>query len=282
MLPKFSLHKIDNEKSFSFNPHEYSRFKYGDDKVAERYGEELASAFIIEILQNYDLKNIQMVVISSPYSFIPTATFAMKNYFVNFLNRWLVQQKYLPVQESKIHRTVTYKEDYGNLTKDERFDLIKNEEFQIEKTFLENKLILFLDDIRITGSHEKMIQSTLEKFNIQNDYCLLYFAELINDNISPKIENYFNNFCIKSLKDLINIIKSERFVFNTRFVKFVLNANENECKSFLLIQDTNFLNKFYDLCIGNNYHSIEAYKNNFEYLEKLIYQKVNKKIQYGN
>jgi hypothetical protein len=282
MLHKFSLHKIDNEKSFTFKPYEYSRFKYGDDLVAEKFGEDLASAFIVEILQSYNLEKIQMVVISSPYSFIPTATFAMKNYFVKFLNRWLVQQKYLPVQESKIHREVTYKEDYGNLTKEERITLIKNDKFQIEKAFLENKLIIFLDDIRITGSHEKMIQTTLEKFKIENDYCLLYFAELINDNISPKIENYFNNYCVKSLNDLLKIINSERFVFNTRFIKFILNANENECKSFLLIQDTNFLNKFYDLSIGNNYHSIEAYKNNFEYLEKLIYQKVNKKIQYGN
>lgn len=119
MLHKFSLHKIDNEKSFTFKPYEYSRFKYGDDLVAEKFGEDLASAFIVEILQSYNLGKIQMVVISSPYSFIPTATFAMKNYFVKFLNRWLVQQKYLPVQESKIHREVTYKEDYGNLTKEE-------------------------------------------------------------------------------------------------------------------------------------------------------------------
>ena len=139
MLRKFSLHKIDNEKSFTFNPYEYSRFKYGDDLVAEKYGEDLASAFIQDVLMAQNLENIQLVVITSPYSFIPTATFAMKNHFVKFLNRWLIQQKYLPVQESKIHREVTYKEDYGNMTKEERIALIKDDKFQIEKNFLENK-----------------------------------------------------------------------------------------------------------------------------------------------
>ncbi len=61
MQHKFSLHKIDNEKSFTFEPYEYSLFKYGDDQVAEKFGETLASAFVLEILQSYNLENIQMV-----------------------------------------------------------------------------------------------------------------------------------------------------------------------------------------------------------------------------
>ena len=175
MQHKFSLHKVDNEEYFSFDPSEYSRFKYGDDLIAEKYGNELANSFISKIMKTLPFFGKQFVVISSPYSFIPTATYALKTHFVNNFNRWLISNNYPPVEESKIHRTVTYKEDYGSLNHDERINLIQNDKFHIDKTFLKDKILLFLDDIRITGSHERMIVTTLNKFEIENDFYLLYF-----------------------------------------------------------------------------------------------------------
>lgn len=282
MQHKFSLHKVDNEEYFSFDPSEYSRFKYGDDLIAEKYGNELANSFISKIMKTLPFFGKQFVVISSPYSFIPTATYALKTHFVNNFNRWLISNNYPPVEESKIHRTVTYKEDYGSLNHDERINLIQNDKFHIDKTFLKDKILLFLDDIRITGSHERMIVTTLNKFEIENDFYLLYFAELTNFQIHPKIENVFNNYYVKAIRDLGNIIKSGRFKFNTRFVKFILNSDLKESGSFLLAQDEIFLNKLYDLSIGNNYHTIEEYKINLKFIETLVIPKLNKKLEYGN
>ena len=262
MIPyTYSLHKIDNTVSFGFDPNDYSRFKFGDNLVAQSFGKDLADGFIKHYLANHLITD-QIVVISSPYSFIPTATFAMKNYFVSQLNRWLVENGGLQVQETKVHRTVTYKEDYGELSAAERLSLIGNDSFHIDKDFLTGKTLLFLDDIRITGSHERMILKMAKAYGLSNEIHMLYFAELINKNIHPNVENFLNYHEIKSIFDLETIIDSGNFCFNTRIVKYILNADADSFTIFLERRTSDFINQLYDLSLGNGYHTIEAYSTN--------------------
>ncbi|WP_158799584.1 phosphoribosyltransferase family protein [Pedobacter sp. L105] len=277
-LPKsYALHQIHHPEVFGFDPNAYSRFKFGDDLVAKAFGEQLANGFITDYLQDNLITN-QIVVISSPYSFIPTATFAMKNYFIYQLNHWLVENGGLVVQEAKVHRTVTYKEDYGALSAQERMKLIGNDSFQIDKQFLEDKTLLFLDDIRITGSHERMILKMAEEYKLTNDIHLLYFAELANMDIHPNVENVLNYHYVKSIFDLEDIIKAGSFCFNTRIVKYILNSDSGSFSIFIKNQTEYFINMLYNLALGNGYHTIAAYAANLEDIRKHIIKKKYKLI----
>jgi len=281
MKHHYSLHNIDQAHALGFSPDDYSRFKFGDNDVAKAFGHDLAKGFI----QNYHaqlLMEPQIVVVSSPYSFIPTATFALKNYFVSTLNRWLVTQQLPVVQETKIHRDITYKEDYGSLSAEERMKLIGNDHFHIDKHFLTNKTIVFLDDIKITGSHERMILRMAKEYQLDNDLYMLYFAELTNKTIHPKFENFLNYHCIQSIGDLEDIITSGNFVFNTRVVKFILNYEPLACAAFLKKQSADFINQLYDLALGNGYHTIEAYEQNLQYIQNHLFSNRHKQFQYGN
>jgi hypothetical protein len=273
----YALHQIHDQAVFGFDPNAYSRFKFGDDQVAKEFGRELADGFIANYLQ-HNFIHQQIVVISSPYSFIPTATFAMKNYFIHQLNRWLVEHGGLVVQEAKVHRTITYKEDYGALSAEERMNLIGNDTFHVDKHFLEHKTLLFLDDIRITGSHERMILKMLDAYEMKNDIHLLYFAELANMDIHPNVENVLNYHQVKSVFDLEPIIKSGAFCFNTRIVKYILNTDFNSFSIFILNQTEDFVNMLYNLALGNGYHTIEAYSTNLNYIKNRIYTKNYKLI----
>ncbi|WP_432712231.1 phosphoribosyltransferase family protein [Pedobacter sp.] len=273
MIPyTYSLHKISDAADFGFDAHDYSRFKFGDDAVAKSFGKALAEGFIRDVLEVNDL-NEQIVVISSPYCFIPTATYAMKTFFVYHLNHWLAEHNKLVVQEAKVHRTITYKEDYGELSADERLKLIGNDSFHIDKDFLKDKVLFFLDDIKITGSHEKMILKMVKEYGLKNDIFMLYFAELVNNDIHPKIENHLNYFKVKSIFDLNEIIKSGSFTFNTRIVKYILNCDFNSFNIFLEQQTEQFIYSLYHLAIGNSYHDIESYEQNFTHLKKYLHTK---------
>jgi hypothetical protein len=276
MAYTFSLHKITHELDFGFSPADYSRFKFGDTYVAEQFGKHLAHEFIGQLLQ-YKYIDKPIVVISSPYSFIPTATYAMKNEFVFTLNRWLVENEMQVVQEAKVQRSITYKEDYGELNAQQRFDLIKNDTFYIDKDFLKDKILFFLDDIRITGTHELMINNMLKKYELSNEIYLIYFAELINKNIHPNIENYLNYYVVKSLFDLNSIIKSNTFAINTRLVKYILNSDSIVFNLFIQDQTSRFINLLYDMAIGNGYHAIEAYAENLNHIKTLLnkYHKIS-------
>jgi len=270
MIPfTYALHKIDNTDNFGFDPDAYSRFKFGDDLVAKSFGRDLADGFIRYYLADNSITD-QIVVISSPYSFIPTATFAMKNYFVSQLNRWLIENNGLPVQETKVHRTVTYKEDYGELSAEERLSLIGNDSFHIDKDFLEGKTLLFLDDIKITGSHERMILKMAKTYGLKNEIHMLYFGELINRNIHPSVENFLNYHKVKSIFDLETIINSGHFCFNTRIVKYILNTEHQAFSLFIQRMNTDFIHQLYDLALGNSYHLMEAYSENLNWIKTYI------------
>ena len=263
MQQTYSLHKIQNTDNFGFSPAKYSKFKYGDDSIAKEFGNALAEGFIENYLSVNPIIE-QMVVISSPYAFIPTATFGMKNYFVFRLNRWLAEHNLPVVQETKVTRSITYKEDYGELDEAQRLSLIGNDTFQIDREFLRDNVLIFLDDIRITGSHERMITKMLKEYNVENETHLLYFAELINRNIHPNIENFLNYYYVKSIFDLEGIIKNERFSINTRIVKFILSSEPNSFKIFIQNHSDSFLELLYNMAIGNSYHTIEAYQENLK------------------
>jgi len=278
----YSLHKISSDDQFGFLPDEYSRFKFGDDAIAGKFGAALADGFINEHFRD-TLPDKQLVVIPSPYSFIPTATFAMKNYFVYQLNRWLAAKGLPVIQETKVHRTITYKEDYGELDAAQRMKLIGNDSFHIDKAFLEGKTLLFLDDIRITGSHERMIMKMVAEYGLTNDIYMLYFGELINKDIHPNIENFLNYHCVKSVFDLEPIIKSGHFFINTRIVKYILNFEATSCHVFLGNQTSAFINQLYDMALGNGYHTIEAYAGNLSFIKNhLLTTNNHKQLQHGN
>ena len=266
MIRSFSLHKIADGVNFGFDPSHYSRFKFGDGSIAQKFGHDLAEAFIEQVLQCQD-NSQQIVVLSSPYAFIPTATFTMKNQFVFSLNRWLAANGFGVVQEAKVQRTVTYKEDYGALNAEQRLNLIKNDSFRIDRDFLRGKTLFFLDDIRITGSHEMMITRMLKECDLTNETHLIYFAELVNPNIHPNIENYLNYYFVKSIFDLNYIVKNHDFAVNTRVVKYILNSEPAVFNLFIENQTETFIHLLYDMAIGNGYHGIDAYQKNLNELK---------------
>ncbi|TDX00607.1 phosphoribosyltransferase family protein [Dinghuibacter silviterrae] len=275
MSTSYALHKIKNEHHFGFDPDDYSRFKFGDEVVARAFGFDLAEGFIRA--HGASLKG-QVVVVPSPYSFIPTATFAMKNYFVFRLNRYLADRGLPVVQETKVHRTVTYKEDYGGLSADERIALIGNDAFHIDRAFLEGKTVLFLDDIRITGGHERMILKMVREYGLQEPLFLLYFAELVNPDIPPTIENFLNYHAIRSIFDLDALIRGGSFVLNTRAAKYILHYDFEAFRIFVEGQTDAFLEYLYDMAIGNGYHTMDAYRRNLDFIRA----NVQNKIRYGD
>jgi len=277
----YSLHKIHSHHGFSFSAEEYSRFKFGDERVAMQFGAQLAEGFIREHLSGAPVTQ-QLVVISSPYSFIPTATFAMKNYFVFYLNRWLADNALPVVQETKVHRTITYREDYGDLDADQRIRLISNDSFHIDRQFLQNKTLIFLDDIRITGSHERMILNMVKNYELDNRIMMVYYAELVNRDIHPNIENFLNYAYVKSIFYLNDIIKSGQFFINTRIVKYILNYEFAGFKVFMQDQSDQFVDLLYNMAIGNGYHTIEAYAQNLGYIKNYLISNPHKIIRHGN
>jgi hypothetical protein len=268
-IEKFSAFQVSDPKIFDFPAEKYSKFKFGASNIAREFGYTLADHFINRLFK-FSYRGKPIVVLPSAYSHIPTASYFMTIHFIDKLNQFLYENGYSPVETGKISRSVTYREDYGEMNADERYNLIKGDKFHIDEALLENKILIFLDDIKITGTHERIIIKMLDDYNIQNHCYMLYYAELTDPAISPKIENYLNHFYVKEISDLHYITNQSDFEFNTRIVKYILNSNPEACLRFLQNQSQSFINKLYYNALGNEYYKFKEYMVNLLAIEELV------------
>lgn len=283
---RLSAYKITDFETLPFSAKQYSIFKFGSKSVAHQFGKQLFNRFKDHLFATYGAvlrdKVPQIVVCSAPYNHIPTATGAMKDYFVKYLNEYLATMGAPVVQETKVHRNTTYREDYGSMSKEQRLALIGGDTFHMDLKFMCNKLVLFLDDVRITGSHEEVMirtaninlsSDTEDRFEQLDQWCkpmFLYFAELDNPDCCPTIENDLNFASIKNVFDIFERIKDDDFLFNTRVVKYILNSPELDAITFLQWQTKGFLDTLYHLAIGNSYHLVPEYQANLEHVKNLL------------
>lgn len=68
-----------------------------------------------------------------------------------------------------VHRKVSYINDYGFLSKEDRKALIDGDTFSINRDFWGNKTLIFIDDVNITGTHEEKLIEILDKEGVEND-----------------------------------------------------------------------------------------------------------------
>lgn len=268
---RYSLHKVNKEDSQSFSPSDYSKFKYGDKLTAKQFGTDLFYGFV-KVYGDYLLKSKKdILIIPSPYLSIPTASSYLSWYFKKELDLFLFKNNKQASIESKIYRKQTYTVDYGNLSFKERKKLISNDTYYIDSEFLKNKVCLFLDDIKITGSHEETIKEILINSYVKGEHIYIYFAELINRKINPKIENFFNYSYVKDDQKLINFICEHEFSFTTRMIKHILKMEKKSLMQLLAVLDESKLDSLFQFSISNNYHLIDEYSENLNSIKN--YQK---------
>ena len=263
MNSSYSLHKIIDENQCPFDANEYSWFKFGDKQYAEKFAAELFDGFI-EKYSDLLLSTKEIIILPSPYLSIPTASNFLCFYFKKCLNSFLFKNNKKASVESKIYRNQTYVTDYGNLSFDERVKLIANDTYYIDKNFINDKLCIFVDDIKITGSHEHTVNKILDQYNVNGDFVFVYFAELMNKDIHPKIENHYNYFAVKSVNDIVEVVNRTNFQYNTRIIKFILNLDEEQFSFLINNISIEKRNELFHLAISNNYHQIIEYQNNIE------------------
>jgi len=265
-LCTFEIHSTSN---VPFSALEYSLFKFGDEKMAKKFGKLTAEKFI-STFKDVLLSDKEIIVLPSPYSSIPTASGVMAKYFKQYVNKFLYKNNRKSLLEAKIHRYKTYSEDYGTLTAEERLQLISKDTYHFDSEFLNDRFCIFLDDIKITGSHEKVIKKLIEESNIEGDFCFLYWAAITNKDIPAQFENELNYHSIKILNDLTTIINKKNYSFNTRTIKFILISNTILVKEFIEKIERSKLKDIFNLAISNNYHLMDEYRENLTIIKEQI------------
>lgn len=266
---RYSVHEIEKAEHFPFDPKKYSQFKFGCGQTTTEYANEVSTIIADEIISK--INNESIVIYPSPYSFFPTASCNMTILIFDILKKEFPKLK---IKCSKINRKNTYHQDYGELDKEGRYNLIKNDTYEFVDNPSNEDVLIFIDDISVTGTHQRIIEEILEKQNIKNPSYFSYYAVVTNSEIPPNIENKLNYFSIQSVETLAEIFSRKSFLLNTRFVKKILSLPEHDFYTFYNITK-NLVNKdIWNTILNgsrnNMYHKIPAYENNLEIMKTLI------------
>jgi hypothetical protein len=184
-----------------FDTREYSRLKFGSDRVANDFGYAMADAFYA---RHRDILVSQpCVVIPAPSTTVPVAATLLSRHFMNRLNSLLAHEDALPVEWTLVHRNMTYNNNYANLPKEERQKLLVGDSIYINKDFVAGKFLIFIDDCTITGTHEEKISSFLAQERLDNDHAFVCFARYEGDD--PSIETRLNHAEIRDANDLVKL-----------------------------------------------------------------------------
>lgn len=265
---RFSAYKFDKLENLKFDIREYSKLKYGSKRVAREFGTELAIKFMcspefIGLVPH--LKDKRIVVASAPSKSIAVASTAIKDYFISKFNPvW--SEVFPAVEDLKIFRGHSYNEDYGSMSREQRDAAITSDSFHIDSEFIKGKVLFLIDDVYITGSHERRMRSLLKDSGFHGLVVFLYFSEYIGEG-NPNIENKMNFAFVKSIKNIDHIIKNDEFIFNTRVVKYILNQPKDSFENFVDYQSDSFLHSFITHITGNEYHKLPEFRDNYLYLK---------------
>ncbi len=242
---------------------EYSQFKHGSKTIARSFGKALSKVVGPALLHQQDI-----VIYPAPYNNVPTASSALKDYLVSSLTPFFFEKE-VQVKQSKIHRLYSYDDDYGQMTKEQRQQAISSDIFSIDKNFFKpSDTLVFIDDIKITGSHEERIKELLDREKIINDCIFVYLYEYTGQDAS--IEHRLNHRSVNNLRDVNDIIRNDEFIFNTRVIKYILKAELLDFSSFITYQSDNFLETLYNFSVLNDYHKNPKYSVNFGILHNLL------------
>jgi FMN phosphatase YigB (HAD superfamily) len=274
--PRYSVHSLVTKHSLPISAEKYSRFKFGDLTIAKIYAVELFEYFINNHSQWLQLNNKSVVIYSSPYSYIPTSSYYLTKYFFDLLKSYLCDELKVNTQVllSKINRCQTYSEDYGAMSSQQRYDLIKNDTYVFSDEPHKDWRLLFIDDISITGTHQRVIEDIMKVHNYSNDCIFLYYSKLDNPIIDPIIENELNYNYVNSSNKLLEIIYSDSFGLTTRAVKYILKLPKSEfqnfIKSLIFNGKIDIVEKIHTSSINNQYNKIDLFIKNHSILNTYI------------
>ncbi len=256
-----ALHHFRDLTNAPFDIHEYSRMKFGSNRAAKRFGYALADDFASRFMFALETP---CVVIPAPSTTVSVAATMLAQHFRNRLNAIADRKNFPSVEWTLIHRNMTYNNNYAHLPKEERKELLAKDTIFLNREYVEGKTLLFVDDVRITGTHEEKIIDFLDNRDINNPKCFVTFA--IYDGDDPAIEGRLNHVEIKDWDDLVRLSHETDFEITTRGLRLFLEAPTKDFPRLLRDLVPGVAEKFYYGAIVKGYNRHEPYTANMRLL----------------
>lgn len=255
--------------------HWYSELKFGNDPIAQQFGWEMA-----ETLQKeapWFLADPVIVIAAPSSATVPAASTLLAHHMMQRLNMLAIRHGRPLADWTPVHRITTYYDNYAHLPKEQREKLLANDSIFINRDFIRNKNLIFVDDCNITGTHEKKIEDFLEAQGIDNRRLHVYYAKYTGEDAG--IEGRLNHVSIVGAECLADKITASdlypmsfgpRYILTTRAVRMFLECEPSKLPSILERLSNHRIAELYHASIAKEYHTHPMFMANFKILEMVF------------
>lgn len=261
---KVAIQKINLENDLHKDFRQmYSRMKYGDPNAVRESAELMVKKILNEpLVANAIFNNETIAITSSAFGDVPTAANAITQDIIKILKGKGINIKSIKIDRAGDFSTTTY----GNMSPSERKKRIKSRKISISKQNLsgiKDRLLIIIDDLNATGSHEKTLKDVLKKSEAKS-FIFCYLVDFSDElaNSDPQTEERLNHSFVTNIDDLLcfykDIPKSDLILrINARTIKFILTteADQNHSQADKIIQLRKFLEKVEDSILLRLYYA---------------------------
>jgi len=258
------LHRFSDLETAPFNAKLYSAMKFGHSGVADSFGRMMAAKFASH--RAGTLHSKQCVVIPAPSTMVPVAATLISRAFTNELNAIVdvLTRGQMTVEWTMIHRDMTYDNNYADLPKEQRKVLLAGDALHLNKDYVRGKHLIFVDDIRITGSHEEKITDFMSAEGLGNTYEFVTFATYTGDDAS--IEHRLNHSFIRNAADVVRMANTigREHVVTTRAIRILLKSDTFD--SDIAPANPRFIVESHEAAMVKGYNRVPELRENYEKL----------------
>lgn len=248
----------------------YSRFKHGCPETTRAFAHGLSDVIERDIVKRDCNKEI--VIIGAPYNRVPVASSFLASHVARNLSDSLGRIVY----SAKADRKHSYHTQYHDMSLQDRMKSLSGESFRLSPDHVKDRLVYFVDDIFITGSHEgrmkQLIERINEEYSIEFDYSFAYYMKLTNKKVDPTIEGWLNHYTINedTVANVVNLIEDGNLFINTRVTKLLFSSDVKHFTKFARKAPKVILEGFKKSCEANDYHKHELYIENYKRLKRKL------------
>ncbi len=210
----------------SYDASKYSRFKYGDAELAERYATGL-----VERLSGLDGLLMQSrhfsVITTAPFKYIPTASFELAKRIRRHLRVALCTTREDPINIVPLYMRNVDSDNYSARSQLERKKILDHAGLYVDSRSIRGRNVLLVDDAIVSGTAE---QEAISVLTVAGASFIIgaYVIEVEQDygRNTPEIEDQLNHAFVKDLDSLLEVFQTAPIKLNIRTIKFVLGWPE--------------------------------------------------------
>jgi hypothetical protein len=258
----------------------YPRLKLGVTESVNYFGAQL-SRLAEDVITQSKQWSTDWVITGPAYNVLPGAPNLLCSYIYEDLKNKLPDSTALslvklPVEtdnlEIKDSESLHSYHNYSTFTMQERNQLYdQSPEPLIEARDFRGRSILFVNDIKVTGSQERYMQRAFDKLEPRQT-CWLYVLVVDREiaEAKPEIEYEINNSSIASFEEFADLLATHKLEYTSRCITRLLSYELSRLEELFQMLDTDRKQAILALATAEGRFSGDYFKEKIDLLKRCV------------